>query len=122
MSDESLEKAWAYNREYYRRNRERLIQRQGEKNRRLAERRRKWLAEYKSGLSCAKCGESHPATLTFHHVKPSQKSFAVGDAITLKVSLRRLQDEIRKCEVLCANCHAKEHWLISLGHADVAQG
>jgi ribosomal protein S21 len=26
------------------------------------------------------------------------------------VSLKRLKAEIEKCEVLCANCHAKEHY------------
>src|SRR5205085_4555952 len=109
MSHKTPEGVRAYNRDYYQRNRERLIQQQAEKNKRLAGKRRQWLAEYKSGLSCARCGESHPATLTFHHKKPARKSFAIGDANTLKVSRKRLLAEIRKCEILCANCHAKEH-------------
>jgi len=110
MPRKSTEETRAYNKGYYQRNREHLLQQQAEKNRRFAEKRRQWLVDYKKGVICARCGESHPATLIFHHRKPSQKSFDIGNTLTLKVGLKRLLAEIRKCEVLCANCHAKEHW------------
>ncbi|MGI8467211.1 MAG: hypothetical protein ACR2N3_02050 [Pyrinomonadaceae bacterium] len=99
----------AYNREYYQRNRLHLLEKQRDKNKRLAENRRKWLVEYKKTLSCIRCGENHPAALTFYHKNSSDKSFEIGNAICLGVSLKRLIVEIEKCEVLCANCHAKEH-------------
>ncbi len=99
----------AYNRDYYQRNRNSLLEKQREKNRRFAENRRKWLIEYKKTLSCVRCGENHPATFNFHHKITSEKSFEIGNAICLGVSLKRLMAEIEKCEVLCANCHAKEH-------------
>jgi hypothetical protein len=98
-----------YNRLYYRRNREKLLEKQAEKNRRFAENRRKWLINYKKTLKCVRCEESHPATLTFHHRDDSEKSFEIGNALKLGVGLNRLLAEIEKCEVLCANCHAKEH-------------
>jgi hypothetical protein len=98
-----------YNRLYYQRNRERLLEKQAEKNRRFAETRRKWLVDYKRTLECVRCGESHPATLTFHHKNSSEKSFEIGNAIALGIGLKRLLAEIEKCEVICANCHAKEH-------------
>jgi hypothetical protein len=122
MPYKTVEEIRAYNRAYYQRNRERLLQQQAEKNRRFAEKRRQWLADYKRDLSCARCGESHPATLTFHHREPSEKSFEIGNMLKVKVSLKRLLAEIHKCEVLCANCHAKEHWLHLYKRADVAQG
>ena len=98
-----------YNREYYQRNRVHLLEKQRQKNRQFAESRRRWLVEYKKTLSCVRCNENHPATLTFHHRESSEKSFEIGNAIGLGVSLKRLVAEIEKCEVLCANCHAKEH-------------
>jgi hypothetical protein len=79
------------------------------KNKRFFESRRKWLVEYKKTLKCARCGESHPATLAFHHKRRSEKKFEIGNALILKVSFKRLLAEIEKCEVICANCHAKEH-------------
>jgi hypothetical protein len=99
----------SYNRDYYQRNREPLLKKQRLKNKRFAESRRKWLIEYKKTLKCVRCGENHPATLTFHHKKGADKIFEIGNAIVLGVSLKRLITEIGKCEVLCANCHAKEH-------------
>jgi len=98
-----------YNRLYYQQNREHLLGKQAEKNRRFAENRRKWLVEYKKTLACVRCGESHPATLTFHHKNSLEKSFEIGNALKLGVGLKRLLAEIEKCEVICANCHAKEH-------------
>ncbi len=109
MPDKTSESLNDYNREYYRRNREHLLEKQKEKNRRLAANRRKWLVEYKRTLSCACCGENHPATLTFHHRKSSDKKFEIGNAVALGVSLEKIIAEIEKCDVLCANCHAKEH-------------
>jgi hypothetical protein len=98
-----------YNRLYYKRNREKLLKKQAEKNKRFAESRRKWLVDYKRKLKCVRCDESHPATLTFHHKNDSEKSFEIGNSIKLGVSLKRILAEIEKCDVLCANCHAKEH-------------
>ena len=99
-----------YNREYYRRNRQRLLEKQRDKNRRFAESRRKWLSDYKKSLKCCRCDEDHPATLTFHHRDAAEKSFEIGNNINLGVGLKRLMAEIEKCDVLCANCHAKEHF------------
>jgi phage gp46-like protein len=105
----SQDKIREYNRLYYLKNREKLLTNQAVKNRRFAEQRRKWLVDLKRSLKCVRCDESHPATLTFHHKKDVEKSFEIGNAIKLGVSLKRILAEIEKCEVLCANCHAKEH-------------
>jgi hypothetical protein len=109
VSSKDLESIRSYNREYYKRNRQHLLEKQRDKNRRLAENRRKWLVEYKKTLSCVRCEENHPATLTFHHRQGTEKSFEIGNIVGLGVSLKRIIAEIEKCEVLCANCHAKEH-------------
>jgi hypothetical protein len=50
-----------YNRSYYQKNREHLLEKQCEKNRRFAEKRRRWLVELKKTLKCNRCEESHPA-------------------------------------------------------------
>jgi len=68
-----------------------------------------WFQEYKSTLSCSRCGEDHPACIQFHHTDPSVKESNVGRMAYRGVSVERIMAEIAKCEVLCANCHAKEH-------------
>ncbi len=85
-----------------------MLEKQREKNRRLAKTRRKWLTDYKKTQKCIRCGEANPATLTFHHKNNSEKSFEIGNALCLGVSLKRILAEIKKCEVLCADYHAKE--------------
>ena len=56
------------------------------------------------------CGESHLACLDFHHTDGSTKEFNVSCAIRMGYGIERVQEEIKKCKVLCKNCHAKLHW------------
>jgi hypothetical protein len=53
---------------------------------------------------------NHPAVLCFHHRDPENKEFTISDDILRITSIKRLQNEIEKCDVVCANCHAKRHW------------
>jgi hypothetical protein len=78
-------------------------------NDRWRESRVSWLRDLKRGLKCSRCGENHPATLQFHHRDPSVKEAEIGN-MARQWSAERLLSEIEKCEVLCANCHAKEHF------------
>jgi hypothetical protein len=86
------------------------LQNQAEKNRCAAAKRRKRFVEFKKSLCCERCRENHPATLTFHHKSGFVKEFELVSASRWKASRKRLLAEIEKCEVLCANCHAKKHW------------
>jgi hypothetical protein len=72
----------------------------------LEARNREWYQEYKKTLKCERCPETHPATLDFHHC--GDKAYNVADMIK-GFSIKRIQEEIAKCSVLCRNCHAKEH-------------
>lgn len=69
-----------------------------------------WLEEYKSSLSCEECGESHIATLDFHHIDPTEKESGVTASIRRWGNKERTIKEIKKCTVLCSNCHRILHW------------
>lgn len=58
---------------------------------------------------CCRCGyKEHPAALEFHHTDPSTKTDGVA---RLYMGRReRLDEELAKCEVICANCHNIEHY------------
>jgi transcription elongation factor Elf1 len=71
---------------------------------------RAWLRSQKKELTCAHCAENHPACLHFHHNDPSTKEINIAATIIMGRSIARVQREIAKCTVLCANCHLKEHW------------
>ena len=68
-----------------------------------------WYYEYKSTLSCIKCGFSHPAALDFHHREKSEKEF---DPSRMRdyTNKKKFLIEIEKCDVLCANCHRILHY------------
>ena len=95
-----------YRKRHYRKNREEII---GKVIKRKME-IRDWLRGYKSNLVCSKCGERHPATIQFHHNDPSEKDRSIAEVVNLGWSFERIEKEISKCTVLCANCHSKEHW------------
>jgi hypothetical protein len=96
-----------YNKGWYQRHRERLL----EKHRQHNEELKIWLKRYKSKLYCVMCGENHPACIQFHHRNRNQKSFTISHAIGRGyMSRKKLEEEINKCDILCGNCHAKLHW------------
>jgi transposase len=60
-----------------------------------------------AGGACCLCGyERYPGALQFHHLHPSEKSFAIADR-GLARSMERARAEARKCVLVCANCHAE---------------
>lgn len=67
-----------------------------------------WFLKYKNNLKCERCGFSHPAALDFHHKDPTTKKFSIGQLKGVK-NKDIIMEEIKKCEVICSNCHRIEH-------------
>ena len=60
-----------------------------------------------AGGACAICGYSRClAALEFHHLDRAEKRFAVGGRGITR-SMAEARAEVRKCALLCANCHAE---------------
>ncbi len=74
------------------------------------QRRMEKVRAFKDGKSCDRCGESDPRCLDLHHRDPNtkHKAFKSGRGWS-DIALRDLDAELEKCDVLCANCHRKEH-------------
>ena len=100
------EKVKKHRRDWYSRNAEKAKKAVVERKRRL----REWMNTKKESLSCSRCGESHPSCIQFHHTDPSEKDINLAKAVSRGWSIKRMKQEISKCEVVCANCHFKEHW------------
>lgn len=64
---------------------------------------------YKSKLPCL-CGESDYRCLDFHHINPDNKKKAVAELAAEGYNIPTIQAEIDKCEILCSNCHRKQHF------------
>lgn len=71
---------------------------------------KKQLIEYKGG-KCEKCGYNKSLrALEFHHNNPKEKDFEVSNKLSLgNFDMKKYYNEVDKCTLLCANCHAEEH-------------
>lgn len=74
------------------------------KSRRL--RVRKQVFEYLISHPCVDCGEVDVIVLEFDHRNPKTKRFDVMSA-THGHSWKTILKEIKKCDVVCANCHKR---------------
>jgi hypothetical protein len=69
----------------------------------------KWLIEYKDGKQCEVCGEDYYRCLDFHHKNPTEKFDTVSDLVAKGYGRETILNEIKKCSILCKNCHVKLH-------------
>ncbi|MFA5023066.1 MAG: hypothetical protein WC385_02860 [Candidatus Paceibacterota bacterium] len=60
------------------------------------------------GGECKHCGwKGDQAALQFHHDSPKEKDFGIGNVANKKWDF--IKKELKKCTLLCANCHSIEH-------------
>lgn len=57
---------------------------------------------------CYACGYANPICLDFHHLDPKQKTADISKMVKNGVSINMINIEIKKCIVLCSNCHRLE--------------
>lgn len=73
------------------------------------DRRKYWINKYKAAKGCRRCNFKGPHyCYDFHHIEPSGKDFELNSS-SLLCSLKRIFIEMRKCELLCSNCHRIVH-------------
>ena len=58
------------------------------------------------GGKCNRCGfNKYPSAMQFHHLH--DKKFEIG--MVANKSWDSIVEEIKKCELICGNCHLEEH-------------
>jgi hypothetical protein len=94
-----------YFKEYYKNNKTKCI----ERAKKIKYNQLIIISQLKVEKGCYKCGyNKHSAALHFHHINKNDKKFEISSNIHLPLNL--IQEEIEKCKVICANCHAEEHF------------
>ena len=93
-----------YKQEHYAGNRQRYIDRAGARTRRLRSERTAYLVDFFRTHPCIDCGETDPVVLEFDH--RADKLFNIGSDLTNR-KWEAVLDEMRKCDVVCANCHRR---------------
>jgi len=103
------EKNREYQKKHYQSNKEYYIEKASKSKLRI----RTLINNLKSKLGCSRCLENDPVCLDFHHRDSKQKKFNIGKALVDGLSEEKIMNEIKKCDVLCSNCHRKLHFKIA---------
>jgi len=80
---------------------------------------RRLIDRYKRICGCHFCKENEPVCLDFHHLNPNEKENEVS--VLAGYSKSRLKLEIKKCIVVCSNCHRKLHAGILSVHSSMEE-
>ncbi len=97
--------AQAYARQHYEANKAAYKTRAAAHKTKTIQRARAHIAECKA-KPCADCGVQYPSyVMQFDHV--ADKVHTISDLVNQGVRFQTLVDEIAKCDVVCANCHAE---------------
>lgn len=90
---------------------ERYITNKASALRHAKNRQRKCREEYnkrliliKKSSCCVDCGNTNPVVLQFDHVRGT-KVKSIATMVHECLSWSRIEEEIKKCELVCANCH-----------------
>jgi hypothetical protein len=70
---------------------------------------RKFIRDYLKSHPCVDCNEKDIVVLVFDHVK--NKKIEISKMVGKGYSIESIKKEIEKCEVRCANCHTRKHYV-----------
>lgn len=61
---------------------------------------------------CTRCGYNKcPQALHYHHIDPKTKLKSIAQMIVSQRPVQKIEEEIEKCILLCANCHQEMHYM-----------
>ena len=90
-----------YRQKWYSNNKQKVIDRKDAQRKR----NQRFILDYLKEHPCVDCGISDTVVLEFDHLR--DKANAVTVMARRGFSIENLQDEISKCEIVCANCHKR---------------
>lgn len=96
---------WSKN--HYQKNKEAYLVKAKRWNRKNREVTHSKVLEHLREHPCVDCGERDPVVLTFDHVRGRKKAH-VAQMIANNALWKIVKKEIEKCDVRCANCHARK--------------
>ena len=97
---------YAIDREYKKNNIEKIRTNNNAAQQRRYIRNRELLCQYLSKNPCISCGEPDIIVLDLHHRDMSTKRQEISNVL-MSWCWELVEKEIKKCDVLCANCHRR---------------
>ena len=94
----------------YCQSKEKHYARQRKVHKNLRQKKRAFIHRVKTMFGCKVCGYKKCANaLHFNHIKPKDKEYNIA-AMVGSCSINKIKKEIRKCEIMCSNCHAEHSY------------
>lgn len=89
--------------DYYNKNKEHHLKVIGERNKIARQRNKDFILQYIKGKSCIDCGTKDTRVFEFDHLGDKIKDVSV--LVSGGYSVKKIKQELEKCEIVCANCH-----------------
>jgi hypothetical protein len=70
---------------------------------------RSFIFRVKRRSVCSICGEKRYWVLEFHHTGELKKEYGISKMASNGCSISKIKTELRKCIIVCANCHKDIH-------------
>jgi len=96
-----------YRKEYYFLNKDYAVEYAKASSKKIRERNQQYIWDFLLENPCIDCGESNPIVLDFDHKDDCSKIKDISTAISHGWSIEKIENEIKKCDIRCANCHRK---------------
>lgn len=110
MSYKNKEDEKKYQKEHYLRNKELYKKRASISRELLRKRNSEYVQDIKQSNPCLDCGGYfHYSQMDFDHIG-SNKSNTISRMSNSSTSLKKIKEEIDKCELVCSNCHRLRTW------------
>ena len=108
MAYKDPEKQKAYQARWYQEQRDKVRRSVRDRRRNT----RKWVEQYKTDHpTCNMCGLDYPPhILDFDHLPEYKKFRDIGKMAKDGFAIEKIEKEIEKCQLLCANCHRHITW------------
>jgi hypothetical protein len=98
----------AYIRNHYARNKKYYLLKAQLRNARIKNETINYIGLYLTTHNCVDCGEKDILVLEFDHKDRNSKVGDINTIIKTYGSLKKVKDEISKCDIRCANCHRRK--------------
>lgn len=83
------------------------------------EKKNKIIKLKENSTGCLKCTEKRYYLLDYHHIDPNTKLFQIGQGESK--GWEAVENEIKKCILLCKNCHSEFHHLQKLNNITIEE-
>ena len=76
------------------------------KNKDNIKRNKEYVLDFLMKNPCIDCGENDPIVLDFDHI--GDKTNTISKMVRNMCGIKKIENEIKKCVVRCANCHRRK--------------